>query len=283
MKSRNISLALAGLVAICLIAMPAFSMPAGFGAPNAPCNASEKVSCNAMGTGVGPRGTPGMEFMGDPARGIYGMGHMKIMNGKNATWNGTKTMEIRQGGNGFAIGSDQYHILKMSIEGTVTPNLDDIKNLISDNKTIAQIKSDIKAKMDAEISAASYNGSLRLGQNSYNLVNIKNTPSKDNSTIIEADVAGPKTNPTDKPTTIAGHISISASRHENSTIGEGTLTINSGEYSGQYKALLEMGDGIGRRNGPDGCHAFAGANNMGERFGMNKEMGMFREKIDEKA
>ena len=215
--------------------------------------------------------------MEDHARGF---GPASMMDGKNASFNwkneshnATKAVEIRQGGNGFAMNDNQYHILGMSIEGKLNPNPADMAMLISDNKTLAQIKSDIKALMESEVAAASYNGSLRFGQSNYNLVNIKLTLSKDNNSTIEADVAGPKLNPKDKPTTAIGQISITASRHENSTIGAGTLTMNSGEYSGKYNVLLEMGHGMGKHDGMDGC-AFAGMDHKDQRFGMNKEMRM---------
>ena len=272
MRSNIKFLALVGLVAACMIVMPALSLPAGNGAKSAPCNASERANCYAMARGM-PMGSLGMGPMEDCAR---GMGPAFMMHGKNASsWrneshNTTRAVEIRQGGNGFAISGNEYHVLEMNVKGKIAPNSADMAKLISDNKTLAQIKSDIKAMINAEIAAASYNGSLHLGQSNYNLVNIKLDISKDNNTTIDADVAGPKLDPKDTPTTVVGHITLTASRHENSTIGAGILTMNSGGYSGKYSVLLEMGHGMGRDDGMQG-HAFAGREKKDRHFGMNKE------------
>lgn len=275
MKLTIKSLTLVGVVAMFLIAVPAISMPTEDGASNTHCNASEKSGCNAFQPGMEPTWNSGMCHGGNPEMGMRGkdaFGMMKEKDGswKNENWNATKAIEIRKAGSGFAMGGSQNHVLRMNIEGKITPDFADIKKLISDNKTLGQIKSDLKAKMNAEISAASYNGSLQMGQSNYNLLNIKLTLSGNNSTI-NADVAGPKLNFTDKPTALVGHFTVTTSRQDNSTIGEGTLTMSSGQYSGQYKVLIEMKRGAGEHNGMKGC-AFGGMNQNGERFGMNKEM-----------
>lgn len=262
MKSKIKTMAILGLVFICLFAMPAHSMPAGNGASKSNCNISDK-NCNAWAGG-----------MGNPEMAMHKMCSAEMNNWKNASWNKTGEIEIYQAGKGFAIGDNQNHLLYMNIEGKMNPDPAEIQKLISDNKTIAQIKSDIKAKMDTQISATSYNGSLRLGESNYNLASIKVALSKDNSTTIEADVVGPKVNPEDKPTTIVGHITVTASRKENSTIGEGTLTISAGQNSGKYKVLIEMGHAKGMFDRM-GAPAFDGMNRKGERFGMNTRMHQF--------
>jgi hypothetical protein len=275
MKSRILTMALLGLVSICLFVVPAFSMPTGNCAFNGPCNVSDK-NCNASwsggmhGMGNPEMDHPKMGMMGSPYMAMHGMSHAKMENCRNASWNKTSTVEIHQAGKGFAIGDDQNHILWMRIVGQINPDPDEIQKLISENKTLAQIESDIKAKMDAEISAASYNGSLRLGENDYNLANIKVALSDENNATIEADVVGPKANPEDKPTAAAGRITVTASQEGDSTIGEGILTITSGQYSGKYNVLLNMGHSKGMF-GRMGAHAFAfgGMNQKCEGFGMN--------------
>lgn len=283
MKLTIKSLALAGIVAMCLIA-PAFSASAEDGAVKTNCNASEKSGCYALMHGMGPMGNYGMGPWGNPEMGMGGkeafgfIGMMKE-NGswKNANWNATREIEIRKMGSGFAMSGNQNHVLKIGIEGKIKPDFGDIKTLISDNKTLGQIKSEIKAKMNSLISAASYNGSLHLGQSNYNLLNIKLVNSENNSSTINADVAGPKLNSEDKPTTVVGHITVTASRQDNSTIGEGTLTMNSGQYSGQYKVLVEMKRDIGMHGGMRGC-AFGGMNHFGDNQKGEKVI-LFREKV----
>lgn len=261
---------LVGIVAMCLVSMPALSAPANDGAAKHQCNGSENGNCNAFHRGMwnnemGPMGHPGMMMPGMD----------KNMSCENKDWNKTQAIEIRKAGSGFASTEKDNQVLRLNIEGKIKPDFADMKKLISDNKTIGQIKSEIKAKRDAEIAAASFNGSLHLDQSKYNLLNIKVTPSGDNSTIISADVAGPEVKAKEKPTNVVGHVSITASRKNNETIGVGTLTVN----NVQYKVLINMGGhhGVGKGMGMHGFtkdHAFDGMKQKGEMFGMNKEMGM---------
>ena len=283
MKLTIRSLALVGIVAMCLIAVPALSAPTEDGASKTHCNASEKSGCNAFQPGMGPQ----MGHWGNPEMGMHGKEAFGMMKEKNGSWknekgNATKAIEIRKSGSGFAMSGNNNHVLRMNIEGKMKPDFAGIKNLISDNKTLGQIKSEMKAKMDAEISAASYNGSLHLGQSNYNLLNIKLAVLGNNSSTINADVAGPKLNAKDKPTAVVGHITVTTSRQENSTIGVGTLTMNSGQNNGQYKVLIDMKRGMGDHNGMKGC-SFGCMNQKGERFGMNKEMGKPEDKVAKKA
>jgi hypothetical protein len=287
MKLTIRSLALVGIVAMCLIAMPALSAPTEDGASKTHCNASEKSGCNAFQSGMGPQMGSGMGSWGHPEMGMRGKeayGMMKDKNGswKNESWNETRAIEIRKSGSGFAMSGNKNQVLRMNIEGKMKPDFAGIKKLISDNKTLGQIKSEIKAKMDAEISAASYNGSLHMGQSNYNLLNIKMAVLGNNSSTINADVAGPKLNAKDKPTAVVGHITVTTSRQDNSTIGMGTLTMNSGQNSGQYKVLIDMKRGMADHNGMKGC-SFGCMNQKGERFGMNKEMGKPEDKVAKKA
>jgi len=153
-------------------------------------------------------------------------------------------MPVYYSGDGFAMrGSQdgQYHILKMSIVSLVVFDSAKIDSLISDNKTLGQIKSDMKKEIYSEVDAAPSNGSLKLGNSFYMLSNIKSrTVSSDNSTI-EADIVGPATNNADSNASLAaGHIALAIAKHEGSTIGKGKLTMNSGNYLGEYDALVKI-------------------------------------------
>ena len=168
MKLTIKSLALVGIVAMCLIAVPALSAPTNDGASKTSCNASEKSSCNAFQAGMRPMWNSGMGPWGNPEMAMRGNEAFRMME-KNGSWknkncNATKAIEIRKMGSGFAMSGNQNHVIRMNIEGQIKPDFADIKKLVSDNKTLGQIKSDIKAKMNAEISAASYNGSLHMGR-----------------------------------------------------------------------------------------------------------------------
>jgi hypothetical protein len=286
MKLTIRSIALAGLMAMCLIVAPALSAPANDGAFKTQCNVSEKSNCMASQPGMGPmsgqsmghKGGQGMGPRGNEMTGMHENGPMCMMNGmdrpcKDGSYNETKEIEIRKVGNGFALTDNQYHLLKIKIDGEIVPDMGSFKTMISDNKTLGQIKSEMKDKIKAEIASASYNGNLTLGKSHYKLLNIKLTPLENNSTSIDANIAGPKVNFNDDPKTVVGHITATISRYENSTIAEGTLTMNSGEYSGQYKVLLDMGHGMGK--GMHGCMkegSFDGMKkHMDEKSGFNKE------------
>ncbi len=144
-------------------------------------------------------------------------------------------------GSGFAINGSEYHVLKIGILSITELDPAKIDKLISDNKTLGQIKSDIKNELKNEMDAASYNGSLMLGENLYKLSNISSKTISDNNSTIEADIAGPIALANmNNSTAAAGHISLELALHENDLVGQGKLTMNSGNYSGKYDALILM-------------------------------------------
>jgi hypothetical protein len=214
MKSSVKSLILVASVALCLIAMPAFSAP--LDGQNNTSSIEDKLPVD--------------------------MGRFS----NNASNNASDSLSVlaRYSGSGFATSEDQYHTLKMNVMGMVAFDVSKINGLISDNKTLAQIKSDMQSEIYSEMDAASYNGTLMLGNDYFRLSDIKSkTTSEDNSTI-DADVEGPITfEDNSNATDVVGHISLAISSHENSIIGKGKLTMNSGNYSGEYDALLKMNSG----------------------------------------
>lgn len=148
---------------------------------------------------------------------------------------------VQHSGSGFAINGSQYHVLKIGILSITEFDPAKIDELISDNKTLGQIKSDVKNEIKNETDAASYNGSLMLGENLYRLSNISSKTISDNNSTIEADIAGPITLANMNNSTAAvGHISLGFTLHENDLIGQGKLIMNSGNYSGKYNALILM-------------------------------------------
>ena len=116
-----------------------------------------------------------------------------------------------------------------------------IDNLISDNKTLGQIKSDIKTELYSEMDAAPANGSLKLGNSFYMLSNVKSKTLSDDNSTVDADIVGPVTFSGDSnASNVAGHISMAIASHEGSTIAKGKLTMNSGNYTGEYDALINI-------------------------------------------
>ncbi len=144
-------------------------------------------------------------------------------------------------GSGFAINDSQYHVIRIGILSIAELDPAKIDKLISDNKTLGQIKSDIKNELKNEMDAASYNGSLMLGENLYKLSNISSKTISDNNSTIDADITGPITLANmNNSTAVVGHISLEFTFHENDLVGQGKLIMDSGNYSGKYDALLLM-------------------------------------------
>jgi hypothetical protein len=214
MKSSIKSLILVASVALCLMAMPAFSAP--------PDNQNNTSSI-------------GCKLPGD-------MGRFSDIADHNAS--NSLPVSAHYSGSGFATSNSQYHILKMNIVGLIEFDIAKINGLISDNKTLAQIKSDVQSEVYSEMDAGHYNGTLVLGNDYFLLSNIQSKTTSDDNSTIDADVAGPitfedKSNATD----VVGHISLAVSSHENSIIGKGKLTMDNGNYSGEYDALIKMNSG----------------------------------------
>lgn len=279
MKLHIKCLALAAIVAICLATAPALSAPAG----NCSNNGEKFQLMMARNTHPGnDQIGMGHAMMGP---GMAKNGFSKEAN-QNKLWtsrsgkdlkNMTKemTMKVLKSGTGFATATsgDQYHELKVSIVSTAKFDASKIRDLVSDNKTIAEIKSQIKAEMFAQMDAASHNGTLMLGKGHYKLTNIKTTTTDANTTAIEADVAGPITfanwnkTKTEMPP-VVGHITITTGINDGKLAATGTLTMNSGDDSGSYKVLLAMGNGnkgINRFNGQS--FGMAGRNQQFNGFG----------------
>jgi hypothetical protein len=214
MMSSIKSLILVASVALCLMAMPAFS------APSDSQNNTSSIGCNLPGdTGRFP--------------------DIAAHNASNSL-----PVSAHYSGSGFATSDSQYHTLKMNIVGVIEFDIAKINGLISDNKTLAQIKSDVQSEIYSEMDAAPYNGTLVLGNEYFLLSNIRSKTTSDDNSTIDADVAGPitfenKSNATD----VVGHISLAVLNHENSIIGKGKLTMNNGNYNGEYDALIKMNSG----------------------------------------
>jgi hypothetical protein len=229
MKLSIKALILVASVALCLMVAPAFSVPSDD-------QNSTSSMCGKIPACMGSAGKMGLGDNGSCAGYCTDNASMK----RSPLW----VMPVYYSGDGFAMSGSQdsqYHILKMSIASLVIFDSAKIENLISDNKTLGQIKSDIKTELYSEMDAAPANGSLKLGNSFYMLSNVKSkTVSADNSTI-DADIVGPVTIiGNSSASLVAGHLSMAIAKHEGSTIGKGKLTMNSGNYSGEYDALIKI-------------------------------------------
>ena len=229
MKRSIKALILVASVVLCLMVVPAFS------APSDDHNSTSSAGCKILPA------DPMQAKMVIKDNGSCSGNYIDNATTKRSSlW----VMPVYYSGDGFAMSGSQdsqYHILKMSIASLVIFDSAKIDSLISDNKTLGQIKSDMKTELYSEIDAAPANGSLKLGNSFYMLSNIKSkTMNGDNSTV-GADIVGPVTvSGSSNASLVAGRISMAISNHEGSTIGKGKLTMNNGNYSGEYDVLIKI-------------------------------------------
>ncbi|MFB3765303.1 MAG: hypothetical protein ACE14P_08650 [Methanotrichaceae archaeon] len=150
-------------------------------------------------------------------------------------------------GRGFALKGNETHVLRMNVE--LIKDVDPIylRDLMTSNKSIEDIKEGLNAK--AKEGAASLRGNLRINESSYSLLNTRFVPSKDNDTVVDADVAKLYLKPAPgmimrpdigNKIAIAGHIKVTVASSKDGLIGKGDLVMSSDEYSGKYMVLLHM-------------------------------------------
>ncbi len=146
--------------------------------------------------------------------------------------NGTTKVEIINGGHGFAINGDQFHVVNIRVENTRTIDalkalkIRDLLKSNNSNKTIGELKKEVMAIIGEPV----YNGSLRLGQSSYKLVNIK-VSSAGNSSSVDAGLSSIAAS-----SSVVGHIKLTTEAHEGSRVSSGDLTLN----GSSYKVLIDM-------------------------------------------
>jgi len=226
MKLSIKALILVASVALCLMVVPAFSVPSD--GQNSSAGVKISACMGSVGKGVVDNGS---------CSGYY-------TDNESMKRSALLIMPVYYSGDGFAMSGSQdsqYHILKMSIASLVIFDSAKIDKLISDNKTLGQIKSDIKTELYSEMDAAPSNGSLKLGNSFYMLSNVKSKTISDDNSTVDADIVGPVTvTGNSNASKVAGHISMAIANHEGSTVGKGKLTMNSGNYSGEYDALIKI-------------------------------------------
>lgn len=263
MKSSIKSLMLVTTVALCLMAVPAFSAP--------------DIMDNKGPGNMGPDGLGVMgRFAGHDGGAPGCNGAFNCPLGDNTSMH--KGFSIVHSGEGFAISGSQYHVLNVNVRGQVNLDPETIKGIASDNKTLGQIKSEAKAAISA---ATTYNGSLVFGKEMYVLRNIKWSEDVGENATMSADVAGPialpdkllnktdmksakdnfsKLNETEikakfeavkakidaekakikaeiDSAPVAGHISMNVTASEGFRLGQGQLTLGSTSYN----AVVNMG------------------------------------------
>jgi len=143
---------------------------------------------------------------------------------------------VLQSGRGFALKDNESHVLRINVENLIPLEPMFVRGLMSSNRTLEQIREEIENKGGAIVQR----GSMRLDQSMYSLTNIELTPSSNNTTVLQADVADPGQDSNHNNTAIVGNIRATISPLEGEVIGKGWLEMNDSTHTGRYTVLLNM-------------------------------------------
>ena len=146
-------------------------------------------------------------------------------------------LEVLYGGHGQALKGNESHQLRLKVEAIVPMQPGQIRDLLSSNKSLEEIRSDILSKGE-EAGEKAFRGSMILDRSMYPLINIAITSDNDNSTI-NADLADIAGTPSQDPTAL-GSISLAVSPSNGKIIGEGELTIQKDGKKETYSLSLNM-------------------------------------------
>jgi len=145
-------------------------------------------------------------------------------------------VEVLFSGHGFAILGNESHILRLKVEAIMPLEPGQIKGLLASNKSLEEIRDDIRAKEGEKTNR----GSMILDCSIYPLINIAVSASGNNSTALKADLADLGPLSTANNTAILGNISVIISPSDGGMIGKGELRIDQGPLAALYSLLLDM-------------------------------------------
>lgn len=174
-----------------------------------------------------------------------GMGPMdgEMMPPQNAGFPMGVPVEVVYSGHGFALLGNESHILRLKVEAIMPLQPGQIRGLLASNKSLEEIRDDIRAKEGERTNR----GSMIFDRRIYPLINIVATASGNNSTALKADLADLEPLSAANNSANRGSISVIISPSDGGMIGEGDLRINDGPLSASYSVLLDMEP---PRNGP---------------------------------
>jgi hypothetical protein len=147
-------------------------------------------------------------------------------------------LEVLYSGHGFALEDNESHILRLKVETIMPLQPDQIRDLLSSNKSLEEIRDEIRVKED-ETGEVAFRGSMILDRDIYPLVNIVISTTGNNSTAIRASLADTGQQPSNE-TTNMGNISVIISPAEGGMIGNGELEVDNGPRTNRYSLLLDM-------------------------------------------
>jgi len=158
-------------------------------------------------------------------------------------------LEVLYSGHGLALKGNESHKLRLKIEAIMPLPPGQIRDLLSSNKSLEEIRDDIRSKGE-KTGEKAFRGSMILDRSMYPLINIAIT-SSENDSIITADLVDISRPPSDDPSAL-GSISVTVSPAGGETIGEGELNILEGGSQGRYTLSLDMDPAKRRQTGRRG-------------------------------
>lgn len=137
---------------------------------------------------------------------------------------------------GFALKDNESRSLRISIESVRPVEPTSIIKLLASNTTLDEIRKEIRMHEGN----VTNRGVMRLGDDTYRLVDIKMTSSA-NRTVLDAGVSQPSSE-SDHNVTIIGHLVVALAREDTTDVGQGVLNMIGGKINGNYRVLLDAQD-----------------------------------------
>lgn len=139
-------------------------------------------------------------------------------------------------GHGFAIRGNESHPLRLKVEVLLPMPPEQIRDLVASNKSLEEIREDIRENVGEEI----HRGSLVFERRLFAAVNILALPAPNNSTLLQANLVDLNTLSAGNDSAILGRINLTISPSVEGAIGQGELKIDRPPHEGRYSVLLHM-------------------------------------------
>ncbi|MCK9440888.1 MAG: hypothetical protein M0Q13_05655 [Methanothrix sp.] len=112
-----------------------------------------------------------------------------------------------------------------------------MRNLLTSNTSLDEIR----AALDTIEGEAKFDGTIKLDEKIYTLVDIKTIPSGENSSTLDANVVEPAFGAAvSNEMTIVGHITLGIVSSGIDFMANGELIINRGPQAGSYLVFINM-------------------------------------------
>ncbi|MHB8119634.1 MAG: hypothetical protein ACYDHX_13055 [Methanothrix sp.] len=153
-----------------------------------------------------------------------------------APFNG-EPVEVLHSGRGLALIGNESHTLRLSVESLRPIEPTHMRKLLTSNASL----NEIRAALDTVEGEAKFDGTIKLDEKIYPLVDIKIIQSGENSSTLDANVVEPAFGAAvSNEMTIVGHITLSIVSSGMDCVANGELIINRGPQAGSYLVFLNM-------------------------------------------